>query len=209
MQKPNHWRFDDLEGMTFDRLKVVEYAGKIGARTAWRCVCECGSEHFVRGTSLRTGNVRSCGCLYRDAITAHGWCRTPTWRCWAAMKSRCYTTSNREFARYGGHGITVCDRWRADFLHFLEDMGERPSLQHTVDRIDGTGGYEPGNCRWATRREQGNNRRTNRLYEHEGRVLSATQWAREAGISPETMRSRLRAGRSLAEALMRPVTGAR
>lgn len=89
----------------------------------------------------------------------HGMYRTPTYRSWRAMLSRCENPNATGYGRYGGRGITVCDRWRADFTAFLADMGERPSIDHSIDRIDTDGNYEPSNCRWATRSEQQQNKR--------------------------------------------------
>ena len=95
----------------------------------------------------------------RGSAYRHGWSCTPTYKSWNAMVSRCYTESTASYPWYGGRGITVCDRWRTSFENFLEDMGERPSLDHSIDRIDPDGNYEPGNCRWLTRAEQNARRR--------------------------------------------------
>lgn len=95
----------------------------------------------------------------RGSAYRHGWSRTITYKSWNAMVSRCEHESNASWALYGGRGITVCERWRGDFVNFLEDMGERPSKDHSIDRIDPDGHYEPGNCRWLTREEQNARRR--------------------------------------------------
>jgi hypothetical protein len=107
------------------------------------------------------------------------------------MLSRCYLETTVGFSEYGGRGITVCDRWRSNFAAFLEDMGERPSKAHTLDRIDPNGNYEPGNCRWATKREQSLNRRNNRLVLYEGELMPATEAARRAGLHPSTVLERI------------------
>lgn len=89
----------------------------------------------------------------------HGWSKTPTYVSWNSMRDRCSNPGNASYKLYGGRGITVCERWQTDFMAFLEDMGERPSLEHSIDRIDPDGNYEPSNCRWLTRAEQNARRR--------------------------------------------------
>ena len=128
------------------------------------CRCECGTERIVLAQSLRSGISRSCSCLQREiaaqrkTIHGHGGKWTPTYRSWIAMKGRCHYPANASWQYYGGRGITVCDRWRDSFEAFLADLGERPEGK-TLDRIDPDGDYEPGNCRWATPKEQRANQR--------------------------------------------------
>lgn len=128
--------------------------------------------------------------------------QSPTYRSWASMIARCTQPSSAGFAHYQKLGITVCARWRV-FDNFLADMGERPSRVYTLDRYpDQKGNYEPGNCRWATRREQANNRTTNKLFEFQGEMLTYREIARRTGLSDELLRHRLlRAGWSVERAV--------
>jgi hypothetical protein len=107
------------------------------------------------------------------------------------MKKRCYIPSSTGFANYGGRGITVCERWRDSFEAFFADMGPRPSPKHSLERINNGGHYEPGNCRWATKLQQSENRRTNRLFTHNGRTQTISQWSRETGINYYRLHTRL------------------
>lgn len=126
-----------------------------------------------------------------------------TWRTWRAMIQRCLHRGAADFPGYGGRGITVCDRWRV-FENFRDDMGPRPPGA-TIERIDNDGGYEPGNCRWATWREQANNKRTNRRLSHAGVTLTMAEWAEKLGIRYGTLSERLRRGWPIADALTHPL----
>jgi len=117
------------------------------------------------------------------------------------MKNRCYTVSHKDYARYGGRGILVCDRWRESFDVFLEDMGNPPSEKHTIDRIDSNGSYEPGNCRWATSVEQANNRSNTRMLTHNGKTQGLAEWARDLGQNYDTLKRRVQLGWSDEEVL--------
>lgn len=120
------------------------------------------------------------------------------------MKVRCYNQNNHKYPSYGGRGIKVCDRWKDSFESFLEDMGPRPSDQHSIDRIDNNADYGPANCRWATKAEQAMNRRTTRWLTHAGKTMMLSEWADHTEVHEETIRRRLDAGWSVERALTEP-----
>jgi hypothetical protein len=129
----------------------------------------------------------------------HGLSGSTTRKSWEAMIRRCANTLDKDYPRYGGRGIQVCERWQ-DFHNFVADMGIKPAGT-SLDRIDVNGNYEPSNCRWETAKGQANNRRSNVLIAFNGRSQTTAEWARELGICPKTLRYRIRAGWSLDDAL--------
>lgn len=150
-------------GSRFGKLTVVERLPNKHEQRYWLCLCDCGGSTKTYSICLRKGRTRSCGCLRQGGTLRHGHARgrkggSLTYKSWRSMLSRCYRDSSSGFHNYGGRGITVCERWRV-FEHFLSDMGERPSLNLSLDRIDNNGNYEPGNCKWSTRSEQATGRR--------------------------------------------------
>lgn len=190
--------FVDHTGRRFRRLTVVHYAGKkYGSYGAWFCRCDCGKEVTVLATSLVHGLTKSCGCLDRDALvernTKHGLANSPENKIWQNMRNRCSNPNNRSYKFYGAKGIKVCARWD-DFLLFLSDMGPMPSPKHSIDRKDNNGDYCPENCRWASRTEQANNKRTNLVVEIGGVRKTLADWCRDLSLRYAPVIMRLRAG---------------
>lgn len=166
---PTHAGFRDLTHGRFGRLVAQRYAcSSIKSRVTrhyWICTCDCGEWAVVESTALSTGRTTSCGCRQKEAtisrnveMATHGDSGSIEYRTWTRMKARCQNKNYPKFQMYGGRGVTVCDRWSSSFEAFLEDMGRRPANKTSIDRIDGSKGYEPGNCRWADYFEQNNNR---------------------------------------------------
>lgn len=188
----------DLTGKKFDRWTVKSFSHKVGKMFHWLCICECGTERAVFGGDLKRGASKSCGCLMKelasDRFKTHSMSKHPAYRAWIGMKSRCFDSSKEGFKDYGGRGITIAQEWQ-DFDVFWKDMGPTWSKGLTIDRVDVDGNYEASNCRWATPKQQANNRRTNRvLICPDGIGRNVTEAAEHYGISSYTLFARLRYG---------------
>ena len=180
----------DLTGKRFERLLVVDidYERKT-RKTYWICKCDCGNTKSVRSDSLQCGAIASCGCLKKEQDegnldrTSHGLSKTRLYTEWQAMKGRCYNKKNECYAEWGGRGIRVCEEWKDDYNAFHSwalNNGYAENL--TLDRKDNNGDYSPHNCRWATNKEQSNNRSSNVLVEHNGEQCTIMQLAEMTGL---------------------------
>lgn len=183
----------DRVGEKHGRLVILEVESR-NNRSFARVRCDCGIEKQVRIDQVIDGTTISCGCANREYTAArcfrHGMARTNIYKIWHGMISRCRNQKRDCFANYGGRGITVCDRWK-DFNNFYEDMGNRPSSKHTLERKDNDGDYSPGNCKWALRFEQLRNTRRNRKYEWHGQFLCLSDLAAISGLHRATLHHRL------------------
>lgn len=173
----------DLTGLAFKDSVVIDRAPSgSGGKSRWNCRCRCGGQSTLFETHLLRGMTGGCN---------HGASRTPEWRSWAAMRERVGNPKHEAHHRYGGRGIKICARWDV-FLNFREDMGPRPAGT-SLDRFpDKDGDYEPGNCRWATPREQQNNTASNRFVLHEGETLTIAELARKLGRNYQTLYSQIK-----------------
>jgi len=153
-------KLKDLTGKRYGRFTVIKISERDSSgRTKWICRCDCGCEKIVCGEHLVNGHTKSCGCLRRELLTIHGKNKSPEYRTWQAMKTRCESKNSTQYLDYGGRGIKVCERWRNSFNDFYEDMGDKPSKEYSIERKNNDGNYEPSNCVWATRSEQRRNQR--------------------------------------------------
>lgn len=189
----------ELEGQTFHRLTVVAKAGIKHQRALWECKCICGNKAWATSSQLTCGQKKSCGCLnkenYKYRTSGHGHSgknRTPTYKSWSDMRTRCNNPKAVCYSSYGGRGIAHCERWEK-FENFLADMGVKPENK-TLDRIDVNGNYEPSNCRWATVEEQAANRQATVHIEYNGIKYSLSSFARHVNLSQSGVRLRLDKG---------------
>jgi len=202
--------FQDITGKRFGRLVAVRCVGRTrNSSPLWELRCDCGKTVVRQGSAVRAGTIRSCGCLMREVAAAsqrtHGQSRTREYWCWRAMIARCYNPKDAGYENYGGRGITICDRWRASVLNFIEDMGRVPSPDHSIDRINVDGNYEPGNCRWAVTAVQVSNKRCNHRLTYNGVTRTLAEWSRATGFAHLTILARLRRGWSVERALTAPL----
>lgn len=182
-------KYKDMIGKKIGKWTVISKApsdisrDRRSYKAVWNCICECGITKQVSGDRLRRGTSLSCGkghAMPRPLENIHD-----------GMIQRCTNPNNKRYADYGGRGVSVCERWLLSYKHFQEDMGVRPTPEHSIDRIDNNGNYEPGNCKWSTKEQQSSNMRTNIYRELNGVRLTHSQWARKIGISSQSLSKRI------------------
>ena len=187
-------------GEKIGRLTVIKCVGKKdnGAKI-YQCVCDCGNFKEVLGVELRREHTRSCGCLFKDVqlktVSKHGQRYTRLYSIWKDIKKRCNNPKSAHFNSYGGRGIKVCDEWANEFHPFYEwAMANGYSDELSIDRKNVNGNYEPSNCRWATMKEQANNKRNSVFIEHNGETHTVAEWSEILDIKRTTIYSRLQRG---------------
>ncbi len=204
--------FKDLTGNRYGRLTVVKPQGrnKYG-KSLFLCKCDCGKEILTLGNSLQCGRTKSCGCFRIEksldkvnALAKHNKSNTRLFNIWHSMKQRCYYTEHKSYEDYGGRGIAVCEEWQEfePFYKWAIENGYADNL--TIDRKDVNGNYEPSNCRWATPKEQQNNKRNNKIYEYKGEKHNLSEWASITGIDRDVLEKRLKNNWSVEKALSTP-----
>jgi len=191
--------FKNLVGCVFGRLTVIELYDKKNNRYRWLCKCSCGKEKIVSKHELSSGDTKSCGCLQKERAAEyqliHGMSKTVEYKAWKSMRKRCNNVDSPDYPRYGGRGIKVCDSWNV-FKNFIDDVGVRPSKNHSLDRNNNNGDYEPSNCSWVTKKEQANNTRRNRKITVNGVTKNICQIAEDLHISASNIYRRLNDGLS-------------
>ena len=204
-RRPKH----QMDGRRFGRLTVVALIPSKKSPYSYLCKCDCGEPSAVLGTLLRDGKTKSCGCLNAELIRArartHGLSKTAAYAIWSGMISRCTNQNLKKYDRYGGRGIKLCKRWEK-FENFFADMGDRPAGMW-LDRINNDGDYEPGNCRWATRKQQARNKSTTRYLTAKGETKSLSTWAEEMKLKPSTIARRIQLGWPVERAIFATIGG--
>lgn len=208
--------FIDISGNRYGRLVAINPIRKNNG-IYWVCKCDCGNTTEVLPQHLNRGLIRSCGCLRKDVSSKknkkHGMSKTRIYKEWKGIKERCLNKNNHAYKNYGGRGITICDEWLGEngfenFYGWAMKNGYSDDL--TIDRINVNGDYEPSNCRWATMKEQQNNKRNNHIISLNGEEHTISEWSRITGINKETIEAREnRYGYTDEEALMIPIRGKR
>lgn len=199
---------EDLSGKIFNFLTAIRIGTRIGTKNKWICICKCGRECMIRSSHLKSGQIKSCGCIglgeKRYGKFVHGKHLHPLYATWKHMINRCYNKEHPAYGNYGKRNISVCDSWLNSIDTFIEDMGQKPSKLHSLDRIDNNGNYCKENCRWATDVEQNNNRRNVVYIEYQNSKHTIIEWSKITGLNPGTIASRYYKGWS-AEEIFQPL----
>ena len=199
---PTHGLFLNLNGQTFGYWTVLGFAGRMRSylRYHWLCRCHCGVTQYISAGDLRSGHSKSCGCERGNLVSKAKWvfgaATNVEYRAFNHAKTRCTNPKVIGFSRYGGRGIEF--RFKT-FQEFLQEVGNKPSPQHSIDRIDNNGHYEKGNVRWATKKEQARNTRRNRMLSFNGETLCIAEWSEKLGISQDAISSHLLRDNGIAE----------
>lgn len=198
----------DLKGQVFGRLTVFSFKEIRNKKSIWECKCECGKIVSIIGTNLTSKHTQSCGCLLSDKnkkrLTTHGLRKHPLYKIYDGMVQRCYNEKSTRYNNYGGRGIKVCRRWKESIQNFIDDMGDRPSLNHTLDRKDVNGDYTPENCKWATYTEQNRNQTNNVYLSYLGEEKLLIEWCEFLDLNYSEVYNRLYNNWNIVQALTTP-----
>jgi hypothetical protein len=199
-------KFIDLTGQRFNKLTVLKQLKNDACnKKTWLCKCDCGNKKRIRGADLKNNRTKSCGCL---RIT-HGLSKNILFPVWQQIIQRCNNPNNKQYKNYGKRKIKVCWRWSnknpKGFANFLKDVGEKPSPNSQIDRINNNKGYSPKNWRWATPEQQARNTRHNHLLKYNEKEYCLAKWEEVTGIKQATIRYRIKKGWSVKKALTTPV----
>lgn len=188
-------RFINLVGNRYNHLTVIERSDNVGKGTAtWKCLCDCGNYTIVRSGNLKSGAVKSCGCLLHTSkpTLKHNMSHTPLYQKWASIKRRCYTPSVKSYKDYGGRGIKMCEEWKNSFESFMQwalQSGYSDGL--TIERKDNNGNYCPENCMWIPFNEQQKNRRMCQFISYKGETKTLTDWCKTFNIPYKRVHNRI------------------
>ena len=204
----------NLIGQKFGRLTVIKFSHLNKWKTNyWICKCKCNKIVIISSSNLKSGYTKSCGCFRIEKMTKHGFCRTRFYTIWQGIKKRCFNPNSKRFSDYGGRGIIVCQRW-LKFENFCDDMyksykehcNKYSEKNTTIDRFpNNNGNYKLNNCRWATRKEQAINMRTNQFLTYKKQTLTISQWEQKLNFGKSIIRGRIKSGWSISKALTTPV----
>jgi hypothetical protein len=201
-----HYEVKDRIGQRYGRLTVIEFAGTKKKQSYWLCRCDCGTEKVIGSSPLESGHTVSCGCKSREGSEAiHGGAKTRLYNIWVGMKQRCGNPKSEVYIYYGDRGIKICKDWNGfvAFRTWALSNGYADNL--TIDRINVNGNYEPSNCRWATMKEQGRNRRNNRFITIGQKTFCVAEWAKIYGVNPSLIHHRIKEGWDEIEAVTTPL----
>lgn len=196
----------DRSGQTFNFWTILNYVETRNKQRLYTCKCKCGRISIRPVKDIVIGVTKSCGCFQSNRGT-HKKSKQRIYNIWSNMKARCNNPNNKKYEWYGGKGIKVCKRWQDSFENFYDDVGEPTTSKHTLDRYpNADGNYEPGNVRWATMREQSNNKSSNRLFEIDGVTHNLTEWCDIYKLNYKTVHQRLFRGSDILTALNKPIS---
>jgi hypothetical protein len=204
----------DITGQKFNKLTAIKFSHKVGKISYWIFECECGNKKSIVKSKVVNGYTKACGCQLIESHITHGLAHRPKknqpknypkiYTTWMSMKNRCHNKNEPSYKYYGAKGIFVCDEWH-EFENFYNDMGEPPTKDHSIDRIDNSKGYSKDNCRWATRKQQHYNKTNNVYFEYEGQLYTLVQLSEKYLINKGTFMSRILRGLDIKAALLTPI----